>query len=241
MDDVAAAAVRRGVRRAEPERGPPAAERGGLRGGMRKESSPLRCRRGVRETGAHCSRRQKRMSIDVAPAVRLQQQLVRNVRQVSEGGVRRLGSSRETTVRSATAISSFRTWILGGAPERIRRGHSCDEGLDLGGDGRAAYRGPAGERGPVLAYPGQPDPEEPIAPAQLRSSRRSLVHRELLAQGGVLEGELAVAAAEERDESKQVDQRADHGTAIASGSEPRDQPLICRTGFWRRTAHAKTA
>jgi len=32
-----------------------------------------------------------------------------------------------------------------GAPERIGRGHSHDEGLDLGVDGRAAPGGPGGE------------------------------------------------------------------------------------------------
>jgi hypothetical protein len=42
------------------------------------------------------------------------------------------------------------------------------------------------------------------------------LHGELLAQGEVLEGELAVAVAEEREESKQVKQHADHGTAIVS-------------------------
>jgi hypothetical protein len=44
-----------------------------------------------------------------------------------------------------------------------------------------------------------------------------------------------VAAAEERNEAKQVEERADHGTAIVSGSEPKDQPLVRRTRFWRRT------
>ena len=38
-----------------------------------------------------------------------------------------------------------------GAPERIGRGHSCDQGLQLGADGRAAPGGPAGACGPVLA------------------------------------------------------------------------------------------
>ena len=37
------------------------------------------------------------------------------------------------------------------APERIRRGHLCDKGLDLRVDWRAAHGGPAGELGPVLA------------------------------------------------------------------------------------------
>ena len=52
--------------------------------------------------------------------------------------------------------------------------------------------------------PGQADPEEAIAPVQLGSARRPLVHGELVTQGDVLQGELAVAAAEEREESKQT-------------------------------------
>jgi len=138
----------------------------------------------------------------------------------------------------------------GCAPQRVRLGHSSDESSDLGADGRAAPSGLARELGPVQTealllpaqdglgrhdhesrspprpQPGQADPEEPLAAAQLRPARRPLVHGELLAQGEVLEGELAVAAAEEWDESKQVEQRADHGTAIVSGSEPKDQPLV---------------
>ncbi len=56
---------------------------------------------------------------------------------------------------------------------------------------------------------------------------------ELVTQRDVLEGDLAVAAAEEREEAKQykVEQGADHRTAIVSGSELRDQPIICQTGF----------
>jgi hypothetical protein len=38
-----------------------------------------------------------------------------------------------------------------GAPKRIRRGHSSDEGFDLGVDGRATTGGPGEELGPVLA------------------------------------------------------------------------------------------
>jgi ATPase family associated with various cellular activities (AAA) len=109
----------------------------------------------------------------------------------------------------------------GNAPPGIRGGHASDEGFDPGVDGRAASPGPAGEIGPVRAepaplpaqhgvwshddesrpppgpYPGRPDPEESIALVQLRPGRRPLIHGGLLAQGEVLEGELAVAAAEE--------------------------------------------
>jgi hypothetical protein len=38
-----------------------------------------------------------------------------------------------------------------GCPEGIRRGQACDQGLDLGADGRAAPGGPVGELRPVLA------------------------------------------------------------------------------------------
>jgi hypothetical protein len=107
----------------------------------------------------------------------------------------------------------------GGAPQGIRRRHPRDKGSDLGADGRAATGGPAGERGPVESkppplppqdgvwrydhegrpppgpHPGQPGPDEPIASPQRGPAHRPLVHGELLAQGDVLEGELAVAAA----------------------------------------------
>jgi hypothetical protein len=84
--------------------------------------------------------------------------------------------------------------------------------------------------------PGEPDPEETIRRAKLGPGRRSLVHGELLVQGEVLQGELAVAAADEREESKEVEQEGDHRAGILSGSEPTDQPLGQRTEFWRRTA-----
>jgi hypothetical protein len=79
------------------------------------------------------------------------------------------------------------------------------------------------------------DPKEPVATAQPRAGHRPPVHGELLAQGEVLEGKLPVAAAEEREESERGEQRADHKPAMASGSEPRDQPLGRRMEFWRRT------
>jgi hypothetical protein len=61
---------------------------------------------------------------------------------------------------------------------------------------------------------------------QLGPARRPLVHGERLAQGEVLEGALAGAAAEESAEE------------IVSASELKDQPqrLVRRTGFWQRTA-----
>jgi len=45
-----------------------------------------------------------------------------------------------------------------------------------------------------------------------------------VAQGQVLEGELAVAAEQEGEESK-VEQEGNHRAGIVSGSEPTDQPL----------------
>ena len=146
-----------------------------------------------------------------------------------------------------------------GAPERVRGGHASDQGLDLGVDRRSTRRAGRAELGPVLAEAtplpsqdgvrrhddqslppagpdsGQPDPQEAIHRAQSGPGHRSLVDGELLAQGQVLEGELAVAAEEEREEPKQVEQERDHRAEIVAGSEPTDQPLARRPRFWRRT------
>jgi len=83
--------------------------------------------------------------------------------------------------------------------------------------------------------PGQPDPEEAIRPVQPGPRRCSHVDGELVPQGEILESELAVAAAEEREEPKQVEQEDDHRVGIVSGSRPTDQPLARRPRFWRRT------
>src|SRR5262249_7135392 len=147
----------------------------------------------------------------------------------------------------------------GRAPQRIRGGHFADERDDLGVDGRAAPGGPPGELGPVRAKAtplptehgvgghddespppacppaGHPDPEPSITPAELRPRRCPLVHGKLLTQRQVLEGEGAVAAAEERKESNEVKQGGDHRSEILPGAELPDQSLGRRMAFWRRT------
>src|SRR6059036_1469184 len=147
----------------------------------------------------------------------------------------------------------------GSTPQGIGRGHPSDQGFDRGVDGRVARRAVPGKGGPVAAkaaslpaqhsggshddeglppggpHSGQPDPKEPIGPLKLRPVRRPLVDGQLLPQGEVLQGELAVAAAQEREESEQVEQEDDHRAKIFSGSEQTDQPLAHRTEFWRRT------
>jgi hypothetical protein len=47
-------------------------------------------------------------------------------------------------------------------------------------------------------------------PCRVPAARRSLVDSQLLPQGEVLEGELAVAAGQEREEPEQVEQQGDH-------------------------------
>src|SRR5438128_4022502 len=142
-----------------------------------------------------------------------------------------------------------------GAPEGVRGGHAGDQSLDLGMDGRATSGRAARELAPVFAeaaplppqdgiggddYEGlpppgpdssQPDPEDAIRRAQLGSGRRSFVHRQLLPQGKVLDRELAVAAEEEREDSKHVEQEGDHRAEILSGSAPTDQRLAAGRGF----------
>jgi hypothetical protein len=65
----------------------------------------------------------------------------------------------------------------------------------------------------------------------LSQAKTREVHGELVTQGEVLQGELATAAAEEREESKQVEQKGDHRTEILSGSDPTHQPLGPGRGF----------
>jgi hypothetical protein len=72
--------------------------------------------------------------------------------------------------------------------------------------------------------PGQPNPKQAIHRAQPGAAYRSLVHGDLVTQGEVLEGELAVAAEDEGEESKQVEQKSDHR-----------EPLAGRLRFRRRT------
>ena len=143
----------------------------------------------------------------------------------------------------------------GGTPQGIHLGHFPDQGGDLGVDGRAAAGGPAGELGPVLAEaaplppqngrrgydhegpsppgpdPGQADPEDAIRRAKLGPRLRPPVHGELVAQGEVLKGELAMAAAEEGEKSKQVKEEGDHRAGILSESASTDQRLAAGRGF----------
>ena len=138
----------------------------------------------------------------------------------------------------------------GSTPQGIGRGHPSDQGFNRGVDGRVARRAAPGERGPVAAkaaslpaqhsggshddeglppggpHSGQPDPKEPIAPLKLRPVRRPLVDGQLLPQGEVLKGELAVAVYEEGKESKQVEQESDHRAGILSGSEATDGEVL---------------
>jgi len=116
-----------------------------------------------------------------------------------------------------------------GTPQGIRRGHTPDQSLDLRVDGRATSCRPARELGPVLAKAaplpsqdsvrshdhegllppgpdsGQPDPEEAITSAEGWPGHRSFQHGELLTQGQILEGQVAVAAQEEGEKPKQVE------------------------------------
>jgi hypothetical protein len=52
---------------------------------------------------------------------------------------------------------------------------------------------------------GQPDPEQAVRGPKLVPGRRSPVHGKLLTQGQVLQGELAVAAAEEGQQTEHVE------------------------------------
>jgi hypothetical protein len=141
------------------------------------------------------------------------------------------------------------------APQGIGRGDPCDQGTDFGVDGRPPPGGPGREPGPVLteAAPlpaqhgvggndqkrlppsgpdaGQGGPEEPISCAELRPAHRSLVHGELLTQGEVLQSDLTVTTAEDRQESQQVEQEGDHRAEIVAGSAPTNQSFGAGRSF----------
>ena len=58
-------------------------------------------------------------------------------------------------------------------PERIRRGHSPDQGVDLGVDRRAAAGGPGGELGPVLVEAPPLPPQDGVGSDVTRGRRQS--------------------------------------------------------------------
>ena len=74
---------------------------------------------------------------------------------------------------------------------------------------------------------GEGGPEQAVGRAELRAGRRSLVDGELLAQGQVLEDELAVAADEEGEEQpKQVEHEGDHDRRLWPGRA--GESITCR-------------
>jgi hypothetical protein len=132
----------------------------------------------------------------------------------------------------------------GSTPQGIGSGHTSDQSFDRG-DGRAARRRAPGELGPVLAEApplppqngvgsndherlpppgpnlGQPDPEEAIRRAKLGPGQPPLVYGKLLSKSEVFKGELLMAAAEEGEETQQVEQEGDHrgGSLFESGRQ----------------------
>src|SRR5262249_7924364 len=86
---------------------------------------------------------------------------------------------------------------------------------------------------------GQANPEEAVTLAESRAGHRALVDGELLPQGEVLEGELAMAAEEGGEKPKQLEQECNHRANILSGSEARTQPLGRRMQFWRGTVFCR--
>src|SRR5207245_6477639 len=84
---------------------------------------------------------------------------------------------------------------------------------------------------PAGPYPRQRDPEESVAPAHLWPGHRLLVDGELVAQGQVLQCDLAVSAEEEGKQSKQAEQEGDHRAGIFSGSAPPDQSFGAGRSF----------
>jgi hypothetical protein len=79
---------------------------------------------------------------------------------------------------------------------------------------------------PADPDPGQAGPEQAVGRAELRAGRRSLIDGELLAQGRILESELAVAADEEGEEPEQAESEGDHGPRL--WPDGADRSITCR-------------
>src|SRR5206468_11595966 len=77
----------------------------------------------------------------------------------------------------------------------------------------------------------QRDPEQSVARAHLRPRHRLLVDGELVAQGQVLQGDMAVSTVEEGKQSRQAEQEGDHRVEIFSGSASPDQSLGAGRSF----------
>src|SRR5437867_12182990 len=122
-----------------------------------------------------------------------------------------LGAPQRGFAVARRATRALISAVTGGRPRSAGR----RAGSSTHGSGTAAISGRCREsrsRGavstwsrPWLARPRKDDPSCEAGPG-----RRPLVHGELLTQGKVLDRELAVAAAEEREQTEQVEQESDH-------------------------------
>src|SRR5438132_8253255 len=208
----------------------------------------------VRITSTNRTRKVAVGTVKKSNAIRSLAWFFKNARHACDGGLRGRSTYFET-VACDTVRPSFSSspWIRG-APQRIGAAYPPNQVSDLRLD-----RGPTASAStlprpvapesppvpphqglrphhlqgipPALPEPGHHDPADPIHRCQPWPRLARLPHGELVAQGQVLEGELAVAAAEEREKSKQVEQEDDHRAEILSGSAPTDQQLAAGRGF----------
>ena len=103
-------------------------------------------------------------------------------------GVARTAPVRTTAGLMLPALTSYRPVGPRRVAERTPGPSLC---CVLGGAADARAHGP--DPNSTRPRPGQRHPEKPISRAELRPGHRSLVDGDLVAQGEVLEGELAVA------------------------------------------------
>src|SRR5258708_24925014 len=178
-----------------------------------------------------------------------------NVRQLCEGGVRRFGSRRET-VRSATSMPSFRSspWIRGAPQSGFAAAICVTRALIWALTGG---RPTAGRPESFVQYSrkrcrchrrtvsGVTMARGCLHPAQTLASPTQKNRSAVRSLGRVIvllytascwckarfSRELAVAAAEEREEAKQGEQEGDHRAGIFPGSNLTVHPLPPRRSF----------
>jgi hypothetical protein len=88
-------------------------------------------------------------------------------------------------------------------------------------------------RAPISPDPGQSDPEQAVAPSEMRTAGRAFQRAELLPQRQVLQDQFPMSAEVQRQCAANQDDRLQAIVWCVAGG---NQPAPMRTEFWRTTA-----
>src|SRR5215470_10289795 len=94
-------------------------------------------------------------------------------------------------------------------------------------------------RFPVLPNQVKADPKQSISVVQFWPRNVAFEHGQLLAQGGILQGDLFLTAENEKNETNRNHNRIQHGDMSLRSFVPRIKKLRCDR-FWRSTGGSST-